>query len=157
MRATLFKCKATFVILLTTFLKLDAQEPELKVVRLKDTLNAGLDSIIFSKVEIEASFPGGDKAWTKYLEKKLDPDVPVRKKAPAGIYTVWVQFIVNKNGKISAITPLTNHGYGMEQEVVRILRVSPAWTPAIQDGKKVNAYRKQPITFVIEEARKNRL
>lgn len=27
------------------------------------------DSVIFEKVEIEASFPGGETAWRRYLEK----------------------------------------------------------------------------------------
>ena len=156
MGSTLFKIKVTFILLITVIM-VNAQEPDVKVAQLKDTMASQYDSVIFAKVEIEASFRGGDKAWIKFLERNLDPDVPVRKKAPAGIYTVWIQFVVNKNGKISEITPLTNHGYGMEQEVMRILRVSPAWSPAIQDGKMVNAYRKQPITFVIEEAKKNRL
>jgi len=44
---------------------------------------------------------------------------------------------------------LTNWGYGMENEVVRIIKNSPAWVPAVQDGKQVQAYRKQPITFVV--------
>ena len=44
---------------------------------------------------------------------------------------------------------MTNWGYGMENEVVRIIKNSPAWVPAVQDGKQVQAYRKQPITFVV--------
>ncbi len=38
----------------------------------------------------------------------------------------------------------------MEAEVVRMLKKSPKWSPAIQNGKPVKAYRKQPVTFVIE-------
>ena len=44
---------------------------------------------------------------------------------------------------------MTNWGYGMENEVVRIIKNGPAWVPAVQDGKQVQAYRKQPITFVV--------
>jgi periplasmic protein TonB len=105
---------------------------------------------VFAKVEIEASFSGGD-AWRHFLEKNVNAAVPVDKKAPPGTYTVIVQFIVDKEGKVSDIKPLTKHGYGMEEEVVRILRKAPRWEPAVQDGRKVRAYRKQPVTFMVSE------
>src|SRR5688500_18249103 len=106
---------------------------------------------IFERVEIEASFPGGEQAWRKFLEKKLNPNVPVENGAPNGQYLIIVQFVVNKEGRVSDIRPLTREGYGMEQEVVRIMSKSGLWTPAMQKGKPVNAYRKQPITFMTSE------
>jgi GldM C-terminal domain/Gram-negative bacterial TonB protein C-terminal len=105
---------------------------------------------IFEKVDIEANFPGGEQTWRKYLENNLNPSVPADNGAPCGLYTVYVQFIVNKQGGISDIKPLTKMGYGMEQEVVRIISKSGLWAPAMQNGKPVNAYRKQPVTFMIE-------
>ncbi|MGC4038958.1 MAG: energy transducer TonB [Chitinophagaceae bacterium] len=114
------------------------------------------DSKIFDKVEIEASFPGGETAWRQFLEQNLNANTPVDHGAPAGSYTVWVQFIVGKDGKVSDLKMLTHHGYGMETEVMRILRKSPDWTPAEQDGRKVKAYRKQPVTFVIQEEKRGR-
>jgi len=115
-----------------------------------------LDSItiadrVFEKVDVEATFSGGESAWRKYLERNLDPNVPVENGAPIGIYTVVVQFIVDKTGTISDIKALTNFGYGMEQEVVRIIQKGPSWTPASQNNRTVKAYRKQPVTFVIED------
>lgn len=109
-----------------------------------------VDGKVFEKVEIEADYPGGVQAWRNYLEKNLNPSVPVDKGAPAGNYMVVVQFVVNKDGNISDIKSLTNHGYGMEQEVLRIIKNSGKWNPAIQDGRPVKAYRKQPVTFQVE-------
>ncbi|HVE60675.1 MAG TPA: energy transducer TonB [Chitinophagaceae bacterium] len=106
---------------------------------------------IFEKVETEASFVGGIRGWRQFLETNLNPNVPVKKKAPAGVYEVMVQFIVDKSGKISDIKALTSHGFGMEEEVIRVLRKSPRWLPAVQDGRKVKAYRRQPISFSITE------
>jgi len=106
---------------------------------------------VFQKVEIEAAFPGGETAWRKFLEKKLNPNVPVDNGAPAGIYKVYVQFVVGKDGNINDVKALTNNGYGMEQEVVRLIRTGPKWIPAIQRGRNVNAYRKQPVTFQVED------
>ena len=106
---------------------------------------------IFEKVEIEASYPGGDAAWKKYLERNLRGDVASENGAPAGSYTVWVQFVVDKEGNVSDVKALTNHGYGMEDEAVRVIKKGPKWNPAQQNGRQVKAYRKQPITFQIEE------
>ena len=105
----------------------------------------------FSKVEVEADFPGGVSGWRKYLENNLNADVPAKKRAPAGTYMVIIKFIVEKNGAVSNITPETNLGYGMEKEVVRVIKNGPEWTPAMQDGRFVRAYRRQPVTFLISE------
>ena len=110
-----------------------------------------IDDKIFEKVEREAQFPGGIQAWTQYLQDNLNPDVPVKRKAPAGTYQVIVKFIVSKTGKIKGITSETTHGYGMEKEVIRIIKKGPDWVPAMQDGQAVNAYRRQPVTFMISE------
>lgn len=106
---------------------------------------------IFTKVENEAEFPGGDAAWRRYLEKNLDPNAPVENGAPEGTYKVTVQFIVSKDGSISDVKALTSHGYGMEEEAIKIIKKGPKWTPALQNGRNVNAYRSQPITFVVQE------
>jgi antitoxin component YwqK of YwqJK toxin-antitoxin module len=106
---------------------------------------------LFTRKEQEAQFPGSDVSWRMYLEKNLDSEVPVYMKAPAGIYQVKVQFIVKEDGSLVDIKTLTNHGYGMEKEVMRIMKKSPLWIPAVQYGRKVKAYRLQPVTFVVQE------
>lgn len=104
---------------------------------------------VFEKVEVEAGFPGGENQWRKYLERNLDANSPVENGAPEGSYTVVIQFIVDKEGNISDVRPITSHGYGMEDEAVKVIKKGPKWIPAIQNGRNVKAYRKQPITFVV--------
>lgn len=105
---------------------------------------------IFGKVEIEARFPGGDAKWRDYLVKNVNSSIPEQKFAPPGIYTAVVQFVVDKEGNISDVKPLTNHGFGIEEEVMRVIKSGPKWEPAIQNEKTVKAYRKQPVTFRVE-------
>ncbi len=105
---------------------------------------------IFEKVEIEASFKGGEAAWRKYLERNLNANTPVDNGAPEGTFTVWVQFVVDREGAISDVKALTSHGFGMEQEAVKVISKGPKWEAAVQNGRKVKAYRKQPITFVVQ-------
>ncbi len=106
---------------------------------------------VFNKVEIEAAYPGGTAAWTKYLRNNLDANTPVDNGASEGTYTVIVRFIVSKDGSISDVVAETKHGYGMEAEAMKIIKKGPKWTPAQQNGRMVNAYRRQPITFVVQE------
>jgi protein TonB len=107
------------------------------------------DNKIFDKVEIEAKFPGGDAKWRQYLERNCNAQVATDNGAPEGTYTTVVQFIVDKDGNISDVRAMTNHGYGMEEEAVRVIKKGPQWTPAQQNGRSVKAYRKQPITFQV--------
>jgi protein TonB len=64
---------------------------------------------------------------------------------------VVVQFVVDKEGKISDVKAMTSHGFGMEEEAVKVIRKGPNWVPAVQNGRNVKAYRRQPITFVVSE------
>jgi protein TonB len=107
------------------------------------------ENMVFTKVEVDAEFPGGMGAWAKFLQKNLDADIPVNNGAPVGTYRVIIRFIVGKDGAASDIQPETSFGYGMEEEAMRAIRKAPKWTPAIQNGRNVNAYKRQPITFVV--------
>ena len=71
------------------------------------------------------NFPGGTKAWLDYIRKNLDSNIPVRNKAPKGSYLVIVRFIVEKDGKIGPVMAETKHGYGMEEEAIRVITNSP--------------------------------
>ena len=106
---------------------------------------------VFTKTEVEAQFPGGKEGWQSYLQKNLNASTPVDKGAPEGSYTVQVQFIVHPDGYLSDIKPLTHHGYGMEEEVVQLIKKGPKWVPAEQNGHAVASIRKQPVTFVISK------
>jgi protein TonB len=106
---------------------------------------------VFTKVEVEADYPGGTSAWRKYLSNNLDSEVPGSNGAPPGQYTVIVRFIVAKDGSVTDVQAESSHGYGMEQESIRAIRKSGKWTPAIQNGRNVTAYKRQPITWVVSE------
>jgi hypothetical protein len=106
---------------------------------------------VFTKTEVPPQFAGGTEAWRKFLQPNLKAVTPVNNGAPAGAYPVIMEFIVDKEGTLTDIKPLTSLGYGMEEEVLRILKLSPPWIPAMQNGKKVTAYHTQTITFIVAE------
>ncbi len=98
-----------------------------------------------------AEFPGGIPAWQIYLERNLRSDIPVRRKAPPGKYTVYVTFIVDKDGNISDVNAENDPGYGTKEEAIRVIANGPKWKPAIQYNKNVIYRHKQGITFVVTE------
>lgn len=106
-------------------------------------------SDVLMVVEKMSEFPGGPSAWRNFLQNNLRANIPFWEMgAPAGRYNVQVRFIVDKEGKTSNITPLTNYGYGFEAEVVRVIGASGTWRPAEQKGKLVKSYYQQPVVFM---------
>ncbi len=103
----------------------------------------------FTKVEIESEYPGGAGAWQRYLGKNMHyPDDAVNNEIQG---TVIVQFIVDKEGNISdaeAISGPTEGG--LREEAIRCIKKSGKWTAAIQNGRQVKSYKKQPIVFKLE-------
>lgn len=113
-----------------------------------------IDSL-FTREETEASFPGGEYGWKEYLKRNLNPNVPADNGAPAGRYTVIIKFRVTKDGTLEDIFTETYNRYGMEEEVIRVIKKGPKWIPAVQYGRKVNAYRRQPVSFSIDDGDDN--
>ena len=109
---------------------------------------AGSDGKTFTKVEIESEFPGGSKAWQTYLGKNLRyPEESVKRHAQG---MVIVQFIVDKEGKVTASEIYRSVEYFIDKEALRMIAGSPDWTPAVQNGRKVKSYKKQPIGFKLQ-------
>jgi N-acetylmuramoyl-L-alanine amidase len=100
---------------------------------------------VFTKVEVEASFPGGPVAWNKYIARRL-----VESKDSFGendYGTCVVRFIVGTDGSVSDATATTMKGSLLAKIAVETIKSGPRWIPASQNGHVVNAYRLQPVTL----------
>lgn len=108
---------------------------------------------VFTKVEKEAKFPGGQAAWIRYLERNLNANVAADDGAPSGNYTVRVQFIVDKEGNISNVqaidVPKACPSCG--PEAVKVIKRGPKWEAAVQNGRNVIYQAIQHITFQVVE------
>lgn len=101
----------------------------------------------FTKVEIESDYPGGTSAWARYLNKSLRyPQEAIDNEIQG---TVVVQFIVDKEGNVSDVEAVSGPNE-LRDEAVRVIKKSGKWTPAIQNGRQVKSYKKQPIVFRLE-------
>ncbi|HVS98631.1 MAG TPA: TonB family protein [Puia sp.] len=100
----------------------------------------------FTKVEIESEYPGGIAAWLRYLNKNFRYPEDALNNEVQG--TVVVEFIVDKEGSVSDVQAVSGPTTGgLREEAMRVIRQSGKWTPAIQNGRKVKSYKKQPIIF----------
>ncbi|HEV2479139.1 MAG TPA: TonB family protein [Puia sp.] len=116
----------------------------------KPKTDAGDDDRVFRSVEIESQYPGGKEAWARFLNKNLHfNDEAVE----AGIQgTVLVQFIVDKEGNVSDVEAVSGPTEGgLREEAVRVIKKSGKWTPAIQNGRVVKSYKRQPVIFQIAD------
>ncbi len=101
----------------------------------------------FTKVEIESDYPGGQGAWLRYLQKNLQYPQDAIDNEIQG--TVTVQFIVDKEGAVSDVEAISGPNE-LRAEAIRVIKKSGKWEPAVQNGRKVKSYKKQPITFRLE-------
>ena len=103
----------------------------------------------FTKVEIESTYPGGPSAWMRYLSKTFH--YPEEASANEIQGTVVVQFIVDKEGNVSDVEVVSGpSGGGLRDEAMRVIKKSGKWEPAVQNGRKVKSYKKQPIIFRLD-------
>ncbi|MFT3701946.1 MAG: energy transducer TonB [Agriterribacter sp.] len=103
---------------------------------------------VFEKVEVEATFPGGEREWTKFISREINKHIDVLQKA-GNTGKCVVQFIVDTDGKISDVHAITMQGTHLAEIVINAVKNGPDWVPATQNGIKVKSYRRQPVTFNI--------
>lgn len=96
------------------------------------------------KVEIESDYPGGPTAWQRFLNRNLRyPQEAIDNEIQGAVV---VQFIVDKEGNVSDVEAVSGPPE-LRIEAVRVIKKSGKWTPAVQNGRKVKSYKKQPIGF----------
>ncbi len=133
----------------------DSSKYRLKYVYLDNSLISFTDpskqeeeSSVSYKDEKESEYPGGFPAWQRYLSKHLD--YPERAMNGNIMGSVWVGFIVDKEGHL--ISPYIDRSveYSLDQEAMKIIQESGKWQPAFQNGQTVKSYKLQPINFRLE-------
>jgi TonB family protein len=93
----------------------------------------------------ESEFPGGIGALGEYLSSHLKYPAKAIKNNIQG--TVIVEFVVDKDGSVSDIKVIKSVDLLLDEEAVRVIKKMPKWDPAIQGGRLVKSYKRQPIEF----------
>ena len=90
-------------------------------------------------------FPGGLSAMYEFFGKNLNYTSEGLSKRAEG--KVFVSFTVDKNGVITNAKIEKDIGYGLGEEVVRVMKTMPLWEPGMKNGKKVNSSFTIPVKF----------
>ncbi|MFC4231303.1 hypothetical protein ACFOW1_05340 [Parasediminibacterium paludis] len=113
---------------------------------------ADTSSKIFTTVQIESEFNGGQKAWSKYVGKNFA--IPKRYEAivgrKGGRGKVTGYFTVDKIGKIGDVWLARSCEWSVDIEAIKVFKNGPDWTPAIQNGVKVKSRKRQDISFIVD-------
>lgn len=105
---------------------------------------------IVSYVEIMPSFPGGEEALSRFLQKNIRYPHMAQENDIEG--KVFVQFVVNFEGKISDVQTVGAHrGGGLEEEAMRVVKLMPNWKPGRQNGQSVSVRYNLPIGFRLDK------
>ncbi len=120
--------------------------PSVNYSHLNENLNDSAAPL--RKVEVEASYPGGNAAWGNYLFKNLNyPDEADRKKIQGDVV---VEFVVRKDGSLTDVHAVSGPVV-LRTESVQVISKSGKWIPAMDHGIKVDSWHRQPINYRLKQ------
>jgi protein TonB len=102
---------------------------------------------IFQVVENAPAFPGGDAERMKFLQDNIKYPQMARESGIQG--TVYVTFVIERNGSVTDVKILRGIGGGCDEEAVRVVQNMPKWEPGKQRGKPVRVQFNMPIKFTL--------
>jgi protein TonB len=158
MKRTLF-----IILLLVSATTIYAQQPPPKTPKDPDStiiinLPAGTNTQtsldtgkIYTAVQIEPSFPGGQQKLNDYFKANLKYPAVAHVNNVQG--KVFVTFVVERDGSLSNIKVLRGIGSGCDEEAIRLLIHCPKWNPGIQSNTAVRVQYMVPVTFQLQEER----
>lgn len=122
----------------------------------RDTTSSGADNIygrIYSPREVDKApsfFKGDEKSFLQnwvYTYLKY-PEISLLQ----GIQgVVVVEFIVEKDGRVTNVKAVSGGDASLEEEAVRVVSASPKWKPAVLGGEKVRVRYSLPVEFRLKK------
>lgn len=93
------------------------------------------------------SFPGGEEAMMKYIQKEINYPPLARENGIQG--RAVVMFIVEKDGSISNIEVVKPLGWGIDEEAIRMVKSMPNWIPGENNFRPARVKIALPIKFLL--------
>jgi antitoxin component YwqK of YwqJK toxin-antitoxin module len=108
-----------------------------------DESGSSMDTAFHDK---SAEFPGGDKAWYKFLSKNLH--FPSNTElANSHFAFVVISGIINEEGKVIQVEVSVPFDTEFDAIALKAVKNSPSWLPAINHNRKVYHYFNQCVMF----------
>lgn len=125
--------KKVFILLVLVLLSCDAQSQEL----LMDT-----EDVYGAEISQYPEFPGGMEEFFNFFNSQFKAQNSKTESKNL------VSFNVEPDGSIKKIKLLQFSDAETAAEIIRVLKMSPNWKPAMKNGKAVSVEMKIPIVFV---------
>jgi protein TonB len=110
--------------------------------KIPDTTGDG--PLMMAFVDELPQFPGGNKNFAKKVVEKFNTPSIER----VNTITVYVSFVVEKDGTMSNITVPRDPGYGLGEEAIRVLKsIKTKWKPGKRKGELVRTAYSLPIVI----------
>ncbi len=100
---------------------------------------------VYDRVEVMPEFPGGMQGLFEYMQNNVNYPKEAKNQKIEG--RVIVSFIVEKDGSISDVHPLTAVHPLLDKEAMRLVNEMPRWKPGTEKGKAVRVSFALPVSF----------
>ena len=124
--------KKLFLIMLLAFVSVNAYSQ-----------SDDADNYVYNMVDQSAKFQDGYNSIIKFVQENIKFPAEAKENNVHG--RLMVSVVVEKDGSLSDIKIKKGLGYGLDEEIVRIIKMMPKWQPAQHKGKTV----RQSQTIVI--------
>ena len=124
--------KKLFLIMLLAFVSVNAYSQ-----------SDDADNDVYNMVDQSAIFQDGYNSIIKFVQENIKFPAEAKENNVHG--RLMVSVVVEKDGSLSDIKIKKGLGYGLDEEIVRIIKMMPKWQPAQHKGKTV----RQTQTIVI--------
>ncbi len=113
----------------------------------KESTTILTDTTLIKATELDElpTFDGGNEAFKKYIKDNFKTPQEITDNKLSG--RIFVEFIVEKDGKLNNITVIRDLGYDSGKEAKRMLENSPKWIPGKKNGKAVRTKYVVPIVI----------
>jgi len=103
------------------------------------------DNNIYSIVDVDPTYNGGQKAYVKFLNKNIKYPRLAQELGTEG--KVFISFIVEKNGRLTNIKVERGIGNGCDEEAKRVIEMMPNWNPGKLENRKVRVKHNLFVPF----------
>ena len=126
--------KKLFLIMLLAFVSVNAYSQ-----------SDDADNDVYNIVDQSAKFQDGYNSIIKFVQENIKFPAEAKENDVHG--RLMLSVVVEKDGSLSDITVKKGLGYGLDEEIVRIIKMMPKWQPAQHNGKTVRQSQTILIPF----------
>ncbi len=107
------------------------------------------DNTPFLTVEENPTFAGGTSEMYRFLAKNLKYPAMAQRANIQG--KVFLKFIIEKDGSITAVDVMKGIGFGCDEEAARVVKLMPNWKAGRQNGRNVRVMFTIPVFFKLDD------